>query len=173
MIPTWKTINLHQFGAAIDMLENAIAACPDELWGDRIEAHAFWYLAYHTVFFLDCYLSESGEGYSPPPPFTRAELDERGLLPEMVYTKEQILAFLAHARLKCRSVISSMSEDEAAGRCGVPWLDMSRAELLLYGMRHVQHHAAQLNLVLSRAGHAAPRWVRAADVTSQSAEEGW
>lgn len=30
-----KTILWQQFGAAIDMLENALRACPDALWGDR------------------------------------------------------------------------------------------------------------------------------------------
>lgn len=40
----------------------------------------------------------------------------------------------------------------------------SKAELtvwesLLYNMRHVQHHAAQLNLLLRQATNDAPRWV--------------
>jgi hypothetical protein len=38
---TFKTALRQQFGAAIDMLENAVRACPDEpwqvrLWGERI-----------------------------------------------------------------------------------------------------------------------------------------
>ena len=61
----WKTIIWRQFGAAIDMLENAIRACPDELWSDPSKRPAwvsrdvvgFWYLAYHTLFFLDLYLA--------------------------------------------------------------------------------------------------------------------
>jgi len=32
-------------------------------------------------------------------------------------------------------------------------------ELLLYNMRHVQHHAAQLNLMLRQAVDSAPGWV--------------
>jgi uncharacterized damage-inducible protein DinB len=32
-------------------------------------------------------------------------------------------------------------------------------ELLLYNMRHVQHHAAQLNLLLRQGINDAPRWV--------------
>jgi uncharacterized damage-inducible protein DinB len=36
---------------------------------------------------------------------------------------------------------------------------MSVAELLLYNLRHVQHHAAQLNLMLRQTTGAAPRWV--------------
>ena len=29
---TWNASIWHQFGAAIDMLDNALRACPDELW---------------------------------------------------------------------------------------------------------------------------------------------
>ena len=31
----WKASLWQQFGAAIDMLENALLACPDEIWSDR------------------------------------------------------------------------------------------------------------------------------------------
>jgi hypothetical protein len=36
---------------------------------------------------------------------------------------------------------------------------MTFAESLLYNTRHVQHHAAQLNLILSQQTGSAPRWV--------------
>lgn len=155
-----KNIIWHQFGAAIDMLENAIDACSDELWGEKIGHTEFWYIAFHTLFFLDCYLSETERKFVPPSPFTLDELDERGSLPDRIYTKEELLRYLAHGREKCRSLIASMTEEEANARCGFDWLELSVAEMLLYNMRHVQHHAAQLNLMLSRANGSAPRWVR-------------
>ena len=36
---------------------------------------------------------------------------------------------------------------------------MTRVESLLYNMRHVQHHAAQLNLLLRQSTNSAPDWV--------------
>ncbi|MBX2991098.1 MAG: DinB family protein [Bacteroidetes bacterium] len=155
-----KEIIWRQFGAAIDMLENAIDACPESLWGKKIGFHEFWYIAFHSVFYLDLYLAETDKGFLPPPPFTLDELDERGLLPDRIYTKQQLKEYLTHGRAKCRSVILSMTEDQAKRRCGFDWLDLSVSEVLLYNMRHVQHHAAQLNLLLSRAIGSAPRWVR-------------
>jgi hypothetical protein len=152
-----------QFGAAIDMMENAITACPDELWGEDIGHTEFWYIAFHTLFFLDCYLTDSLDAFAPPPPFTLDELDERGLLPDRVYGKEELLRYLAYGREKCRATIASMTDERMASRCGFDWLELSAGELLLYNMRHVQHHAAQLNLLISRHGSAAPRWVRKAE----------
>ena len=41
---------------------------------------------------------------------------------------------------------------------------MSIAELLLYNMRHVQHHAAQLHLILRQTIDSAPGWVSKAGI---------
>jgi len=163
----WKTTIWQQFGAAIDMLDNAIRACPDELWGDpskkpewvKKNVVGFWYVAYHTLFFLDCYLSESLARFSPPAPFNLDELDPAGLLPGRPFSKTELLGYLDHCRKKCWTTIEAMTEEKARQRCGFAWLDITGAELLLYNMRHVQHHAAQLNLLLRQGTDSAPRWV--------------
>ena len=160
MIHIMKSIIWNQFGAAIDMLENAILACPDKLWGDRAERPEFWYITFHTLFFLDLYLSDSDVGFAPPEPFTLDEMDERGLLPERVYSKEELLKYLDHGRKKCRTTLAALTEEKSKQRCGFNWLDLSRAEVLLYTMRHVQHHAGQLNLILRQKIDSAPRWVK-------------
>ena len=44
-------------------------------------------------------------------------------------------------------------------RCRLDWPEMSVAELLLYNMRHVPEHAAQLDLLLGQRVGSAPGWV--------------
>ena len=154
-----------QFGAAIDMMERSIRACPDALWGDREQQPEFWYTAFHALFFLDYYLSGTMDGYLPPSPFTLDELNEEGLLPDRVYTKEELLSFLEHGRGTLRDVLARDVEAMLAERCAFEWLDLNVAELLLYNMRHVQHHAAQLNTLLRQHGVAAPRWVRKSPIS--------
>jgi hypothetical protein len=148
-----------QFGAAIDMLENAMEACPDDLWSDRSRQPEFWYLIFHTLFFLDLYLSGSMERFVPPEPFNLDELDPAGVLPERPYTKEELRSYLQHGRGKCRATIEALTEEAARWPAGFDWIDLNGAELLLYNLRHVQHHAAQLNLILRQTVDAAPRWV--------------
>ena len=162
MEEAWRATLWRQFGAAIEMLNNAVAACPDALWADRARRPEFWYVVYHTLFFLDLYLSGSAESFQPPPPFTLDELDPRGLLPERVYTKDELRAYLEHGRRKCLAVIENLTDEEAGRRCEFRWIEMSFLELLLYNMRHVQHHAAQLNLILRQQTDSAPGWVAAA-----------
>jgi hypothetical protein len=155
----WKEDLWRQFGAAIDMLENAIVACPDEIWSDRSRNPEFWYVAYHTLFFLDLYNSDSLDGFSPPEPFTLDELDPAGVMPPEPFDKALLLLYLAHGREKCRSAILSLTEDRAFARSGFERLDLTVLGLLLDNLRHVQHHAAQLNLVLRQSIDSAPRWV--------------
>ena len=163
----WKQIIWQQFGATIDMLENAMRVCPDELWSDpskkpewiRNDVVGFWYLVFHTLFWLDFYLSESVEGFTPPAPFTLDEFDLAGLLPERPYTKDELQRYLEHGRRKCRARIAGLTEESARERRKFGSAEGTVAELLLYNMRHVQHHTAQLNLMLRRETDSAPNWV--------------
>jgi hypothetical protein len=159
MNPFWKNTLWQQFGASIDMLGNAIDACPDELWSDRSQQPEYWYLVFHTLFWLDFYLSESREAFAPQPPFGLEEMDPAGVLPERVYTKDELKTFLEHGRRKCRAYIDNLEDETAGQRCKAGSPDMSVVELLLYNMRHVQHHAAQLNLILRQKIDSAPGWV--------------
>lgn len=82
-------------------------------------------------------------------------------MPETVYTRDELLLYLQASRNKCRELIAGMT-DQIAERY---WTNESGTmsypviEILLYNMRHVQHHAAQLNLLLRQGIDDAPRWV--------------
>lgn len=150
MDATLRPIIWQQFGAAIDMLDNALLACPEQLWSDRSQQPEFWYVAYHTLFWLDLYLSGSAEGFAPPAPFTLDELDPAGVLPERPYTKDELRSYLHHCRRKCQTTIERLSDEKAGQRCGIGGEEGTFLELLLYNMRHVQEHAAQLSLILGQ-----------------------
>lgn len=166
MDPTWRNSLWQQFGAAIDMLGNAVRACPDELWRVRLwddpelpESAEFWYIVYHSLFWLDLYLSGAVEGFAPPAPFTLDELDPAGVLPERAYTRDELLAYLDRCRRKCRVTIDALTDEQSARLCKFPWGEISFTGLLLDNMRHVQEHAAQLNLILGQKAGWSPRWV--------------
>ncbi|HOZ87003.1 MAG TPA: DinB family protein [Bacteroidia bacterium] len=152
----WK-----QFGAAIDMLENAVKACPDAQWD---ATDKFWHKAFHTVFFLDYYLDTEPGQFRPPHPFGLSEFDPAGRMPERTYTKKEILEYVAFCRKKCHDLIAELNEERLAARWINSWRNYSRFEILIYNMRHVQHHAAQLNLLLRQQTNASPEWVSQTNV---------
>lgn len=151
-----------QFGAAIDMLEGAIRACPDDLWADRGQRPPVWRLVFHTLFWLDLYLDGRVEGFAPPAPFGLDELEWDGA-PPRVYSRDELLAYLDHGRRKCRATLERLTEPRAREICEFPWGRVEFRELLLYNLRHVQHGAAQLNLILRRAADTAGPWVGRAE----------
>jgi uncharacterized damage-inducible protein DinB len=167
----WRTIIWQQFGAAIDMFKNAINACPDELWHECLWETApkspvfsqFWYIAYHNLFWLDLYLTGAEEGFVPPSPFTLIEQDEDGPLPERPYTKAELQGYLDGCRQRCQFTIETLTDEAAQRRCRFGWGKVSFAELLLYNLRHVQEHTAQLNLCLGQHGYDASDWVPQAE----------
>ena len=141
------------------MLANAIEACPDSVWSGE-PPRAFWYIAFHTLFFLDMYLSPVGEAeFRPPAPFGLAELADEVGVPEPFHTKDELLAYLEHCRKKLDAVMAGMTEAWTVAPCPFDYRNMGNGELLLYNMRHVQHHAAQLYLLLRQRTDSAPDWV--------------
>ena len=156
MIDIIKTELWGQFGAAIDMFENAMQKCPESLWNDE---NRFWYWGYHTLFFLDYYLTEEPEKFAPPEPYTLSEFDADGRMPDRVYDKSELLSYVKYCRKKCHDLISGLTPEKIENR----WIDDSRnysiLKVLLYNMRHVMHHTGQLNLLLGKIDHALPIWV--------------
>ena len=157
----WK-----QFGASIDMLKNAISSCPEDYWDKN---RKYFYISYHCLIFLDYYLTIPAGKMSSPLPFTIAKpadipadaVDD--IIPDEIYSKKELLEYLEASREKCRKVIAGLTE----GGLQDKWVEVpeeggrtfSIFKLLLYNMRHVQHHAAQLNLLLRQGTNNAPNWV--------------
>jgi hypothetical protein len=165
----WGTTLWRQFGAAIDMLENAVVACPDSLWTERLwstpppsyfpaQFSEFWYVSYHALVWLDIYLSGiPEEEFAPPAPFAQGELDSIEALPQRPYSKDELRAYLTSLRRNCHANLVVLTEEQMRRSVAYPWSrgqHISYLELQLYTMRHVQEHAAQLSLFLGQHGIA-------------------
>jgi hypothetical protein len=165
----WKDVLWSQFGATIDMLGNALTACPDEMWNTPMwndpsmvkEYSEFWYVAYHTLFWMDLYLYGAVDGFVPPAPFTLDELDPRGFLPERSYNRSELLTYLAYCRQKCSVAIENLNEKKAHQLYTFTWKKegLPYAELLVDNMRHVQEHGAQLNMFLGQLAGISTGWL--------------
>jgi hypothetical protein len=168
MDTTLKTSVWQQFGAALDTLDDAINSCPDALWSavlwedeDDPRYGQLWFIAYHTLFWLDLFLTGSYEDFAPPAPFVR------GVLPEKPYTKADVLAYLKQCRQKSKAAIEALTDEKAYQICTFKWMTPTFLELQLYSMRHIQEHAAQLHYFLGRNGVSGQDWIpKARDTAS-------
>ena len=144
-----------QFGASLDMLENAIKMCPDEHWNTHLD---FWYTTYHCIFWTDYFLTTEPLSFAPPQGYTLSEY-EPDKKPDIVYSKATLMLYLTHCRNKAKTLIAGLTTEQLSARWINEYKDYTMLEVLLYNMRHVQHHVAQLNLLLRQSINDAPIWV--------------
>lgn len=145
----------NQFGASIDMLINVVSNCPEDYFEQNPR---FYYIAYHSALFLDYYLTIPPGDFSPLLPFTQKEKNDRpkesidDLIPDRMYTRLKLIDYLKKSRVKCRNLISSLSTETLNQRFvegdNPGDMDYPVLEILLYNLRHTQHHTAQLNLLI-------------------------
>ena len=165
----WKN-----FGAAIDMLKDEVALCPDELWQNEKK---FFYMAYHTTIFLDYYLTNSLKYFKPVLPYPIVDANKLpaeaidDLIPNRFYSRQEIIDYLNSAREKCKKLITLSSSDKLLqrwiedeeinlhGLCPSIVENYTILEILFYNFRHVQHHVAQLNFILREKIDKAVDWV--------------
>ena len=151
-----------QYGGAIAMLDNAVAACPDQLWsaplwrvsaasGEAADASEFWRLAAHALRWLERYLEAVPEerfgslaraaALTPP---AGAQL-----------SKDEVRGVLATLRQHCHEVLVNLTDVELHRPITYQWIatePITYVELQMYNLRHLQEHAAQLSLFLGQHG---------------------
>ncbi|MFT3704140.1 MAG: hypothetical protein QM802_17365 [Agriterribacter sp.] len=174
MLDIFKDCMWKNFGGCMEMLANAIAMYPEDNWSSNKK---FFYGAYHTLVFLDYYLSIPPKNFSAPLPFTLIEYNNipedaiDDVMPDSMYSKKELLGYVAFCREKCRKLIAGLTEEQLKtswiqgaenadlALSGQEALSYSVLEIFFYNMRHVQHHTAQLNLLLRQQIHNAPEYI--------------
>jgi len=159
-------VNL-EFGAALEMLSNAIKNANDDVWNNTDDELRFWNIAYHVVFFCDIYLSdfdpevENVEEQYRLPAYLK---DWKGAhnydkIHEPAMPKEVLERFLEETRSKLRSRFAEGTVENQIGERATSWLKMSKGSVLLYNMRHIMQHVGHLNDILRKHNLPASRWM--------------
>ena len=167
MVDTLKELLTHQYEASLSALNLAVARCPESSWNQRVATWTFCQAAFHVVFFADVYL-QSGDDIEA---FKRQtfHVEHKEAFrdyeefadhpPVLLYAKSFVLTYLQHVRGKARETIARESAEVLAGPSGFQRRKCSRAELHVYNIRHIQHHAAQLSLRLRLDADVDVPWV--------------
>lgn len=150
MVKVFTTALISQFEAALSMLNDCIKKCPPEHWESKIANHTFRQVAYHTLFFLDLYMSKN-EGEFRLLDYHIAGGDERASYePSVGLPREETLAFLADCHVKMVSVLADETIETLDGESGFAALPFTRGEMHLQSLRHIQHHVGHLSAFLRK-----------------------
>ncbi|MFN9682677.1 MAG: DinB family protein [Bacteroidota bacterium] len=107
--------------------------------------------------------------------FTQKEAEDRpleaidDLIPDKFYEKREIVAYLKQSREKGKQIVYALNNETLNDNFkeGDNPNDMNYPilEILLYNMRHTQHHTAQLNMLLRQDINKHIEWsFRAGDI---------
>lgn len=154
MLDLIRSSLLSQFQAALCTVDRCVTLCPERTWHALIGNMTFDQVAFHAIFYGDVYLgpdlaSLKTQAFHQEHAAVFADYEE--LEPQKqvaVYEKGFISAYIEHCRTKAEAVIGAESEASLAKNPGFDWLKMPRAEVYIYNLKHLQHHAAQLSLRL-------------------------
>lgn len=154
MIDLYRELIARQFEAAFCMLGACVDRCPEDRWYESVANLKFCQAAFHVLFYADLYLSTTWEAV-PAQAFHQeyaavfGNYEElRDVAQQAVYEKPFIRTYLQFCRDKAARVVAAETEESLARSPGFDWLKFPRAEVHVYNIRHIQHHAAQLSLRL-------------------------
>jgi len=151
MVEYVKKILTHQFEAALCMIDHCIRACPPHHWEGKIAKGTFRWVAYHTLFGVDLYLSPGDDDAFVLRDFHHRggdERDENAACPGL--SKDETLTYIAICRQKMLETLAGETAESLQGPCGFSYRKITRGELHVYNIRHVQHHTGQLSAYLRR-----------------------
>jgi hypothetical protein len=143
-----------QFEAALCMIDHCIRVCSSEQWDGKIANRTFGSVVYHTLFWVDVYLSPGDEDSFVLREFHHRGGDEREPEACRGLSKEETLDYVGICRQKMLETLAAETAEVLQGPSGFSCRKITRGELHLYNLRHVQHHAGQLSAYLRRVNPA-------------------
>ncbi|MCB9925538.1 MAG: DinB family protein [Planctomycetaceae bacterium] len=163
MIDLFRNSLIGQFDASLSMFNDCVIQCPVEQWEHNVGNYPFWNVAYHTLFYVDFYLSPNEASFSPQN-FHRENAEQfvpshEKLVPDDPYDVETIREYVGHCKRKVIRSVAAETAESLAGPSGFSWYKISRAEFVLNNIRHLQHHAAQMSLHLRNSAGINIRWI--------------
>lgn len=147
------------------MLHECIEQSDADRWEAPVDRLCFCQAVFHTLFFTDVYLGDDLESFKTQR-FHQENATYFADYEELAdrrqknrYDRVLTRAYLEHCRGKAQQVLASETEDSLAAESQLSGMSLIRAELHIYNIRHIHHHAAQLSLHLKQTGGRGVRWV--------------
>ncbi|MEM9365903.1 MAG: hypothetical protein AAGD07_07885 [Planctomycetota bacterium] len=162
----FTAILISQYEAALSTVDRCVGICDEGTWRRSLAELTYAQAAFHALFFTDLYLHPTHDASFKEQGFhlrhrdafrDYEELEERRQVHH--YEQSFVRAYVRHCLGKARD-LAGATEDWLREPAPFPWIPTTRSELHLYNIRHLQHHAAQLILVLRQNGPVEFPWYK-------------
>lgn len=158
MIEFVKGILIAQLEAGLSMMRHSIELCPPDHWESKIAKDTFRQVAYHTLFYVDYYLSPNEKAFQLSDLNLRGGDERTSTSASLGLEQDETLNYVTLCRKKAVSSIATETTESLQRDSGFHRLRFTRGELHVYNIRHLQHHVGALSAYLRRIGRAVD-WV--------------
>jgi hypothetical protein len=165
MLDLFKLLIVSQFEAALSTIRLCVETSSPRVWNLPVALYPFSQVIFHALFFADYYLEGDATTFRQQP-FHMTNLDLFGDYeqledrePVSIYDKQQVRLYLDFCRTKVQETMAAETDESLRETCTLTRHSLARAEMHVYNIRHLQHHAAQLVLRLRQEGHKDLPWV--------------
>jgi hypothetical protein len=157
-----KEIIKKQMMAALATLNQCIENCSDVEWEKPHGDAVFSQVLFHTLFYLDYYLSSKHEFklqqfHKENVSIFREYEEFEYKKAEQIYTRGEIRTYFNFCYKRIDEYFAKLEDNDLLAESGHN--KMKNMELLIYGIRHIQHHAAQLGLRIQQVTGKELDWV--------------
>jgi hypothetical protein len=143
-----KKILQSQYFAALAMLKQAITECPPSVWGAPQDKDQFWFKAYHALYYAHKYLQIQ------PRDFVHWK-KHRNPGSQEPLTRDETLEYLAFVEGQVADRIPLTDLEADVGFLGNR---LSKLELHIINIRHIQEHTGELYERLGSRENTALGW---------------
>jgi hypothetical protein len=165
LFDVYKQLLRNQYEASLCTLAHCVDRCPDTNWNAPVAKYTFSQVVYHTLFFADFYLGRDEQSFFDQEFHKKnkdlfADYEQlKDQEPTLTYSCAQIRLYGDFCRGKALSVVDNETEASLCIPAKFERRDFTRAELHVYNIRHLQHHAAQLILRLRCDANVDVPWI--------------
>ena len=151
-----RAVLISQFTAALEMMRQTVAQCPDSLWLSASLRNQFWRVAYHALFYVHFYVYPTEHDFVPWSKHrdeVESAHDER---PDAApYSQQDVLEYLDFCVAQVQFWIPQLDFRTASG---FPWYAVNKLEMEFINLRHLQQHVGELSEQLSDKTGRDIRW---------------
>ncbi|RUT40463.1 DinB family protein [Paenibacillus anaericanus] len=150
------TVLRRQFEPTVEMLKNLIEVCPDDFWFDA--KHKYWKQIFHATTSMKFWFRQQKDEEFIIPDFGKDVTEDLDKECSDYPTKEEMKNYVEEISSVARKFFDELTDDKLLEPC-VLYEEITRTDVILMQIRHVQHHIGYCNNILNSNHLEAAKWL--------------
>ncbi|WP_312151702.1 DinB family protein [Paenibacillus sp. FSL R10-2796] len=140
------TVFRRQFDPTVEMLKNLIEVCPDHFWKDA--KHKYWRHIFHATTSMKFWFRQQKDEEFTIPDFGKDITEDLDKECSDYPTKEEMTEYVEEILSVARNFFAELTDGRLLEPC-VLYEEITKTDVILMQIRHVQHHIGYCNSILN------------------------